>query len=167
MFTSFDEYEFYEAIEEKNYRSLKVYMVNAILNDPTFRKDEIKEIFHILKDKVPEIFEEQVRLGYEERLGEDKWDKTYFAKLVYWFQDNFSEKRLEYIKRVGIAVYSANNIIRNEEKKESNQSSRKDNRQYRNPKISTNGEKQQKVKVVILLALVLAAIIVGTILFRM
>ena len=35
----------------------------------------------------------------------DKWDKRYFTKLTYWFQENFAESRITYIKKVGKVTY--------------------------------------------------------------
>ena len=106
MFASFDENAFWKAIDEKDMLRLKGNTVSAMLNDPTFERGEADKVIKILKEKVPEIFEEEVRLGYEERLDRDKWDKVYFTKLTYWFQENFAEKRISYIKEVGQVVHS-------------------------------------------------------------
>ena len=35
MFTSFDENDFWKAIQEKDYTSLKINTVSSMLNDPT------------------------------------------------------------------------------------------------------------------------------------
>ena len=63
------------------------------------------QVLAILDDKVPEIFEEEVKLDYEERLDRSAWDKRYFTKLTYWFQENFAKSRVGYIKEVGMAVH--------------------------------------------------------------
>lgn len=105
MFTSFNEKTFWKAIEEKDLLCLKVYTVSAMRNDPTFERGETAEVISVLEDKIPEIFEPEVRLEYEERLERDKWDKGYFAKLTYWFQENFAKSRIDYIKEVGRAVH--------------------------------------------------------------
>ena len=105
MFRSFDENKFYSAIKNKDYDRLKVNTVSAIRNDPTFAREETEQVLNILKDKVPEIFEKEINLDYEERLERDKWDKNYFTKLTYWFMENFAESRLEYIKEVGRVVH--------------------------------------------------------------
>ena len=75
-------------------------------NDPTFERGETAQVISVLEDKIPEIFEPEVRLEYEERLERDKWDKGYFAKLTYWFQENFAKSRINYIKEVGRYVFS-------------------------------------------------------------
>lgn len=105
MFTSFDEKVFWKAIEEKDYVRLKVNTVSSMLNDPTFARGETMKVLEILKEKVPEIFEEEITLDYEERLKPSEWDKRYFTKLTYWFQENFAESRVEYIKKVGRVVH--------------------------------------------------------------
>lgn len=105
MFRSFDEDAFWKAIEDEDYLHLKINTVSAIRNDPTFERGETDSIIKILKNKVPKIFEKEVHLSFEERLERDKWDKGYFTKLTYWFQENFAESRLAYIKEVGQAVH--------------------------------------------------------------
>jgi len=105
MFTSFDEKAFWKAVEEKDYVCLKVNTVSSMLDDPTFARGETMKVLEILEDKVPEIFEDEVRLDYEERLERSAWDKRYFTKLTYWFQENFAKSRVAYIKEVGKAVH--------------------------------------------------------------
>ena len=46
---------------------LKVYTMNSILNDPTFARGETEEVLQILDREVPEIFEDEIWLDYEER----------------------------------------------------------------------------------------------------
>lgn len=75
-------------------------------NDPTFDGDEINKIISILEDKVPEIFEPEIKLEYEERLDRDKWNHGYFVKLCSYLQENFAKSRIDYIKEVGRYVFS-------------------------------------------------------------
>ncbi len=105
MFTSFDEKTFWKAVEEKDYVCLKVNTVSSMLDDPTFARGETMKVLEILDDKVPEIFEDEIRLDYEERLDRSAWDKRYFTKLTYWFQENFAKSRVAYIKEVGSVVH--------------------------------------------------------------
>ena len=105
MFTSFNENDFWKAIQEKDYTSLKINTVSSMLNDPTFARGETENVLRFLDENVPEIFEEEVKLDYEERLDRSAWDKRYFTKLTYWFQENFAKSRVEYIKEVGKAVH--------------------------------------------------------------
>lgn len=105
MFTSFDEKTFWKAVEEKDYVCLKINTVSSMLDDPTFVRGETMKVLEILDDKVPEIFEDEIRLDYEERLERSEWDKRYFTKLTYWFQENFAKSRVAYIKEVGSVVH--------------------------------------------------------------
>ena len=104
-FTSFDENDFWRAIQKQDYTSLKINTVSSMLNDPTFARGETDKILQILDEKVPDIFVDEVKLDYEERLDPSDWDKRYFTKLTYWFQENFAKSRVEYIKKVGRAVH--------------------------------------------------------------
>lgn len=106
MFTSFDEENFWQAIKDKNYLRLKVNTVSTMLNDPTFERGETDKVLEILSKKVPEIFEDEVRLEYEERLNRSQWDKTYFSNLTRWFKENFAKSRLDYIREVGRVVHA-------------------------------------------------------------
>ena len=105
MFTSIDENAFKQAIKDKDYLALKVSTVSTMLDDPTFERGETMRVIQILKEQVPEIFEDEVKLDYEERLEKSAWDKRYFTKLTYWFQENFAISRINYIKEVGSVVH--------------------------------------------------------------
>lgn len=105
MFTSIDENAFRQAIKDKDYLALKVSTVSTMLDDPTFERGETMKVVQILKEQVPEIFEDEVTLEYEERLDKSEWDKRYFTKLTYWFQENFALSRIGYIKEVGSVVH--------------------------------------------------------------
>ena len=105
MFHSFNEADFWKEIEEKDFLSLKVDTRSAMQTDPTFSGHEADDVLAVLKERVPEIFEEEITLPYEERLDRSKWDKHYFTKLTFWFQENFALTRIPYIKEVGKEVY--------------------------------------------------------------
>lgn len=105
MFTSIDENAFRQAIKDKDYLALKVSTVSTMLDDPTFERGETMKVIQILKEQVPEIFEEEVKLDYEEHLEKSAWDKRYFTKLTYWFQENFALSRINYIREVGSIVH--------------------------------------------------------------
>lgn len=104
MFISFDENKFRQAIKEKDFIRLKSNTVSTMLNDPAFAKGETMQVIEILRKEVPEIFEEEIDLGYEERLEPSQWDKRYFTKLTYWFEENFALSRIAYIEEVGKAI---------------------------------------------------------------
>lgn len=105
MFTSFNEERFWKAINEKDLSRLKINTISAIRNDPTFARDETEKVLYVLDEKVPEIFEDEKDLGYEERLDSSAWSKAYFTKLTCWFEENFAKSRLEHIKEVGRVVH--------------------------------------------------------------
>lgn len=105
MFTSFNEEKFWKAINEKDLSRLKINTVSAIRNDPTFARNETEKVLSILDEKVPEIFEDEKNLGYEERLDSSAWSKAYFTKLTCWFEENFAKSRLDHIKEVGKVVH--------------------------------------------------------------
>ena len=105
MFTSIDENTFRQAIRDKDYLALKVSTVSTMLDDPTFERGETVKAIQILKEQVPEIFEDEVKLDYEERLEKSEWNKRCFTKLTYWFQENFAISRISYIREVGRVVH--------------------------------------------------------------
>lgn len=105
MFRAFDENAFWQAVKEKNFLRLKVNTASAMLDDPTFERGEAEQVLKILEEKVPEIFEEYVKLDYEEEVERNAWDKGYFTGLVYCFQKNFAKERVPYIKEVGQVVH--------------------------------------------------------------
>ena len=105
MFRAFDENAFWQAVKEKNFLRLKVNTASAMLDDPTFERGEAEQVLKILEEKVPEIFEEYVKLEDEEEVERNAWDKGYFTGLVYCFQKNFAKERVPYIKEVGQVVH--------------------------------------------------------------
>lgn len=105
MYTFFKKEDFEEAINKKNYLWLKACVARSMLHDPTFERGETKEILDVLKEKVPEIFVEEIKLGFEERLERSEWDKRYFTGLTYCLQENFAESRIAYIQEVGKVVH--------------------------------------------------------------
>ena len=84
---------------------MKVNTASAMLDDPTFERGEAEQVLKILEEKVPEIFEEYVKLEYEEEVERNAWDKGYFTGLVYCFQKNFAKERVPCIKEVGQVVH--------------------------------------------------------------
>lgn len=159
MFASFDTAAFLEAIDDKNYLYLKVCTVNAILNDPTFDRSELKEVLDKLDAEVPEIFEEEITLGYEERLPENEWDKAYFSKLTYWFQRNFAKSRLEYIKAVGKVVH-ADTAKEYAKSMSIGQTSKQQNSTVKNPTLH-QGKRNLLLPIAVIGAIVLLVVILA------
>ena len=104
-FEAFDTEKFWESIKDKNYLRLKVNFISSMRQDPTFDRGDNDILIKIFDKEVPEIWENEEELGYEERLDEKDWDKQYFTKLTYWMQNNFAKSRLPYIRKVGKVVH--------------------------------------------------------------
>ena len=101
MISSYYIEDFEKAIREKDCSSLRLITVNAIRNDSAQKSTEVKEMLQRFHRDIPEIFEAEKALPYEERMPEEKWDYSYFIKLTYFFQENFAESRLKHIWEVG------------------------------------------------------------------
>ena len=104
-FYPFDKELFDKAIDEKDFIRLKSNTVSTIKYDPTFSTGMVRKLITELEEKIPEIFEDEKKLGYEERLPESQWDERYFYKMTFWFQDNFAKSRLAEIEKVGKKVF--------------------------------------------------------------
>lgn len=110
QFHSFDEKLFREAIrnkaDQKNFIRLKVSVISAIQNDPTFASGEAENALDILRRECPEIFERKKDLGYEEkRTDSDTWDSDYFMRNTTYLEQNFCEDRINELKNIGQEVY--------------------------------------------------------------
>lgn len=104
-FEAFYTDKFWKAIEDKDYLRLKVNFSSSMRNDPTFDRGDNDILIKIFDKEVPEIWEDEKELSYEERLDEKDWDKQYFTKLTYWMEKNFAKSRLPYIRKVGKVVH--------------------------------------------------------------
>lgn len=106
MFVAFTEQDLKQAIANKDYQRLKVFLSSTLAIDPLFKTDQVESLLKILKANIPEIFASaEIKLGYEYRLPKEQWDEEYYHKLTYWLEDNFVESRLEHIREVGQYVY--------------------------------------------------------------
>ena len=170
MFRSFDENEFQQELKNKDYDALKVDTVSAIRNDPTFVRGETEQVLNILRDKVPEIFEKEINLEYEERLERDKWDKKYFTKLTFWFQENFAESRLEYIKEVGRVVHKDTQRIYEASIRNSETNHTTSDRNMKKKVVSSNpiqapAEKEHKFPVIGIIVVAAVLVLIMVLLF--
>lgn len=104
-FEAFDAEQLWKAIKDKDYLWLKVSFVSTMRQDPTFDRGDNDILIKIFDKEVPEIWENEEKLGYEEILDEKDWDKQYFTKLTYRMQKNFAKSRLPYIRKVGKVVH--------------------------------------------------------------
>lgn len=80
--------------------------MNGMWNDPTFEHGETDMMIKILKQKCPDIFEDEKNMPGEKKIDDPAlWNEDYFAELTYWFRENFALSRIPYIKEVGRAVH--------------------------------------------------------------
>lgn len=127
MSVTFDEKDLDRAINERKEKDdrndlwIKGTTMNTMWNDPTFEHGETDMLLKILKQRVPDIFEDEKDMPGEKKIDDPTlWNEDYFALLTYWFRENFALSRLEHIKEVGKAVHKKSveqTSASNEEKK--------------------------------------------------
>ena len=112
MSVTFEEKDLDRAInerKEKNDRNdlwIKGTVMNSIWNDPTFEHGETDRLLEILKQRVPDIFEDEKDMPGEKKIDDPVlWSEDYFAELTYWFRENFALSRIGHIREVGKAVH--------------------------------------------------------------
>ena len=97
-----------KAISEKDYISAKSYVVTAMRFDPRFENGTSDRMLSVLEERASDIFEEEKKLSYEERVQDpSKWDERYYMQVLVWFERNFAKTRLSHIKDIGRKVYPA------------------------------------------------------------
>lgn len=110
QFTSFDAGEFDAAIEAKDYRKIKSYIVSAIRNNPCFTKapgqnaSETKLAIEILNERLKEIFVDYEVLEGEHPFNKEEsatWDWEYFIRQTFLLEENFSMTRIGNLKKIG------------------------------------------------------------------
>lgn len=110
---SFEQTDFDEAIESKDYIRLKTYIINSICSNPGFvrmapgEKSEASIAFSKLlemKDQLPGLFSEyELQAGEQEfdESNEDIWDQEYFLRQVFFLGENFCTKRYDQVHKIG------------------------------------------------------------------
>ena len=96
---------FRRAIENKDIVSIRSFFYTIILSDPGFKTNKFDEALAFVKDK--NIEGVIVAHDEEELLPEEKWTEEYFDLLASKLQDNFSEERIEQIKKVAKRLNTA------------------------------------------------------------
>lgn len=100
-FISFNTEKFYDAIKNKNYQVLKTNAYSTLMND-VYGSEEFDKVINILKKEIPNIFEPYEKADYEFHTSNRKeWTQGYYAKLGYYFQNNFALSRIPELKEVG------------------------------------------------------------------
>ena len=86
------------AVEKKDITTIRSSFYTIIMSDPGFKTNRFDEALNYVKSHDVEGFIDVH--DEEELLPESEWDSEYFDLLVSKMQDNFSEERIEQIKRV-------------------------------------------------------------------
>lgn len=103
-FHSFDDTEFKEALEKKNGLWLKVAVINAIKNDPSFSTGEADRAIWYIENSYGELFEPYKKIeGEDESIQNqsDKWNFEYFSGCAYYLELNFCKERIKILRKVG------------------------------------------------------------------
>lgn len=94
---------FFEAVDEKNIRRLRIMMKNSLLVDLSFKQfNEMSKYVKNIEGMYDEHDDKQC--PFEE--DKSKWDKNYMNKQMTRVVNNFSKKRIEHVKKVITYVYS-------------------------------------------------------------
>lgn len=113
MNKSFDQKYIDDAIKAKDYIRLKNYVINAVRNNPGFRKKENENcseatgVFKELmarEDELPGLFT-PYELQYKENEfnEEDKrrWTQDYFTEQTFFLGENFCPERFNHVQKIG------------------------------------------------------------------
>ena len=101
-FISFNTEKFYDAIKNKDYQILKINAYSALMNELGYASGEFDKVINILKKEIPNIFEPYEKADYEfHKTKRKEWTQGYYAKLGYYFQNNFALSRIPELKEVG------------------------------------------------------------------
>lgn len=110
MFLSFNDTDFNKAIENRDFLTLKSYIISSIRYNPQFLPlqgasiSEAEMALNILRERVKEIFENYKKQDKEIVISDDEsvnWSKEYFIEQTFWLGENFCEERIERIKKIG------------------------------------------------------------------
>lgn len=86
---------FYQAVNEKNIRLVRIMMKDSLIVDPSFQQfSEMEKV----AEKVMDIYEPHDGRELEE--DRDKWTEEYMDKLMVQVISNFSRERIQNLKAV-------------------------------------------------------------------
>ena len=126
-----------------------------ILSDPEFTTNRFDEAITYVKERgFTDIFDEH---DGEELKNSNKWNETYFDFMASKLQDNFSEKRIQYLKEIARYLYTLKMTeckVYNSDNTENNNSGRKTSR--KNIKVETAGD-QTDYSPLLIIGIVLGA----------
>lgn len=113
MFKSFDDKEFQDALDKKDYSKLKSFLICAIRNNPGFEIEdheeysETKQIVFILNERCPNIFEDyhlQPSENKKDLNDKNKWNYDFFLQETFFLGENFSIERFNQLLIIGQAI---------------------------------------------------------------
>jgi hypothetical protein len=96
------------AIREKNLEKIRDILVTSMVQDPGFSKDVFAQ--RLYRCAAAGISEKDIFVPFEgEPLNENSgaWTADYYAAQRVEFRYNFSQKRLEHLKKVGAKLFPA------------------------------------------------------------
>lgn len=102
--------EFIEAVENKDYRRIKLMMKNSITYDPSC--SIFDEMMLIIEEKVPEIIENHDGEALKEK---SEWTKSYYNEQIVRVMNNFSRERIQLLKEMSGALFTD---VNNESKRD-------------------------------------------------
>ena len=103
------------AVDNRDIVAVKSSFYTMILSDPTFRTSKFDEAFQYVKNSNLDGFIDEH--DGEELLPESEWDEDYFDLLASKLLDNFSEERIQQLKKVAAGLDDSKEVKKEEEKK--------------------------------------------------
>ena len=98
-------------IENKNYARIKACIVNSIMNNPTFAKDQNSEPYRAIKilndnkDKIPQLWQPYKEYEEEPKTPSEKdWDYDQFIRKTFYLTRNFNDKRIDELGKIGLSL---------------------------------------------------------------
>lgn len=121
-----------KAVEIGDIITIRSSFYTIILSDPGFKTNSFEEALNYVKNaNITGLMDEH---DGEELLSESEWDDDYFDLLASKLQDNFSEERIEQLKKVAHKLSSLKEKKQNEklvfEKMDLHQESDSNNTNY-------------------------------------
>jgi len=119
--------DFKNTVSEGDVRLVQIILKDSLIIDPTFR--EFNEMFEYSKSRMPDLLVEfdNGKLDY----SEINWSKDYINELKVELMDNFSNKRIEHLKKICAYIYqdrtnTTNNHFKNKGQKQVKTESKND-----------------------------------------
>lgn len=137
-----------KAVNDKDITAIRSCFYTIVLSDPGFKTQKFDEALNFVKasnvDGVVDVHDG------EELLPEEEWNDAYFDFLASKMQDNFSEERIEQLKKVAKGI--SNSVETKDVQKEPNMNnshtaSRNNDSQNGNNKYNSSSNKSKSLNV--------------------